>query len=242
MSTHLAPLYDLLKKGATWEWRDKQKTAFKHVKGAILTSKFLAHFDPKIPLRLECDASAVGVGTVLSHRVNGIDYPIGFRSRTLNQAERNYSQLEKEALALVFGVTRFKDYLYGNKFVLVTDHKPLKGIFNPNKTIPPMAAARIQRWALLLDNYQCVLEYRKGTDNVNADALSRLPLQTSEESKGLQENPEYVLYTDFLTSKAIPAQDLIQLTNLDPTLQQVKQWIVQGWPNILGEYQQRYHP
>lgn len=99
LATVLAPLYALLAKGTRWQWEPKQERAFQTVKEAIAASKFLAHFDPDKPLRLECDASPVGIGAVLSHRVNGVDYPIGFRSRTLTKAERNYSQLEKEALA-----------------------------------------------------------------------------------------------------------------------------------------------
>ena len=90
-----------------------------------MSAPVLAHYDPSLPLKLAADASAYGVGAVISHTYdNGIECPITFASRTLSAAEKNYSQIDKEALALVFGVQKFHPYLYGSKFVLVTDHKP----------------------------------------------------------------------------------------------------------------------
>lgn len=124
MSTTLAPFYGLLAKGTKWQWGSQQEQAFSEAKTALKKAKFLIHFDQSKTIRLECDASSFGLGAVLSHRVGGVDYPTGFKSRTLSKAEKNYSQLEKEALALVFGITRFRDYLYERPFVLVTDHKP----------------------------------------------------------------------------------------------------------------------
>ncbi|XP_072145012.1 uncharacterized protein [Dermacentor andersoni] len=241
LATRLAPLHALLSKGVKWQWSQEQEKAFQQVKQAIVASKFLAHFDPDKPLRLECDASSVGIGAVLSHRVNGVDYPIGFRSRTLTKSERNYSQLEKEALALVFGVTRFKDYLYGHQFVLVTDHKPLTGLFNPGKAIPPMAAARIQRWALFLGNYNYTLQYRKGSDHSNADALSRLPLPVMEEPRDSAAD-EYVLYAHSLEETALGAREVEHLTNRDTSLLQVKKWISQGWPSYLPQGHEHLRP
>lgn len=92
----------------------------------------------------------------------------------------------------MFGVTKFRDYLLGRSFILVTDHKPLVGLFREDHPTPLMAAARIQRWALLLGAHQCKIEYKPGPDNQNADALSRLPLNTPEEVT--EELPEYVAF------------------------------------------------
>ncbi len=98
----------------------------------------LAHYDPTLPIRLAGDASADGVGRVISHVMeDGTERPIAFASRTLLPSERNYSQVEKEALSLIFGVSKFHTYLYGRKFVLVTDHKPLTTILGHKKRIPP---------------------------------------------------------------------------------------------------------
>ncbi|KAM7309689.1 retrovirus-related Pol polyprotein from transposon 17.6 [Ixodes scapularis] len=241
LSTTLAPLYRLLAKGAQWQWDGDQERAFRKTKQAMAEAKFLVHYNPRQQLRLECDASPGGLGAVLSHRMHGKDYPIAFRSRTLTKAERNYSQLEKEALALVFGVTKFRDYLFGNRFTLVTDHKPLTALFHPERAIPQMAAARVQRWALLLAAYQYDLEYRKGNQNGNADALSRLPLPAQEEGSS-EVLTEYVLYTRGWDDQPMSAQQMATLTTRDSLLRQVKAWIYAGWPSHLRPEQHQFLP
>ena len=101
---------------------------------------------------------------------------ITFASRTLTASEQNYSQLEKEALSLIFGVRKFHQHLYSRPFVLLTDHKPLTAIFGEKTGIPSLAAARLQRWALLLSSYQYRIEYRSTSVHANADGLPRLPI------------------------------------------------------------------
>ena len=86
--------------------------------------------------------------------LNGTERPIVFASRSLTKAEQNYSQIEREALSIVWGVKKFQLYLYLKEFTLVTDHKPLTVLFNPTKAIPSMSSARIRRWALFLMDYQ----------------------------------------------------------------------------------------
>ena len=84
---------------------------------------------------------------------DGSEHPIAFASRTLTSPEKNYSQIEKEALCLTFGIKKFHKYVYGRKFTLVTDNKPLSAILGPKKGIPILAASRLQRWAILLSAY-----------------------------------------------------------------------------------------
>ena len=147
----------------------------------LTSSKVLAHFDPALPIKLAADASAYGVGAVIAHvQPDGSEKPIAFASRTLTPSERNYAQIEKEALALVFGVKKFHQFLYGRKFSLVTDHKPLMAILGPKKGIPSLAAARLQRWAVLLSAYQYEIQFKPTQSHGNADALSRLPLQSEK--------------------------------------------------------------
>ena len=116
------------------------------------------------------------LGAVISHIApSGEERPIGYASRTLSKSERNYAQIEKEAL-IVFGIKKFHQYLYGRKFTLVSDHKPLLSVLGPQSGIPTSAAARMQRWALLLSGYQYDIQYRSTTKHANADCLSRLPV------------------------------------------------------------------
>ena len=183
LATTLAPLYALLQKQKKWAWGREQKEAFQKVKDLLKSSRVLVHFDDKLPLILSCDASPYGIGAVLSHKMtNGDERPVCFASRTLTSAEQRYSQLDKEALAIVFGVKRYHQYLYGRPFELKTDHKPLTHIFNESKATPTLASARIQRWALTLGAYSYTIQYRKGEENSNADALSRLPQATSQQN------------------------------------------------------------
>ena len=95
-------------------------------------------------------------------------------SRSLTDTERKYSQIEKEALALVYAVRKFHKYIYGRQFILHTDHKPLVTIFGSKIGISGHAASRLQRWAVILLDYQLKIQYRKTTDFGEADAFSRL--------------------------------------------------------------------
>ena len=123
LSTVLHPLNNLLKCDVKWKWTAQCAEAFKLAKERLASSQVLARYDPSLPLRMAADASAYGIGAVISHVYpDGSERPIAFASRTLSSSEKNYAQIEKEALALVYGVRHFHQYLYGRHFTLVTDH------------------------------------------------------------------------------------------------------------------------
>lgn len=168
MITH--PLNELLRDGVKWKWGTEEQEAFTKLKDRLAKAPVLMHFSEELLLKLDTDASNYGVGAVISHILpNGEERPIAFASRTLGKSERNYAQIEKEALSIVFGIKKFHQYLYGRKFLLVTDHKPLISLLGPKSGIPTLAAARMQRWALLLSAYQYDIEYRSTTKHANAD-------------------------------------------------------------------------
>ena len=150
---------------------------FRSAKREITSASVLAHFDPTLPLVLAGDALAYGIGAVISHCFPDCsERPIAYASRTLSISERNYAQVEKEALVLIFGLNKFHQYLFGHTFILQTDHKPSTTILGPTKGIPSLAAARLQRWAIQLAGYLYQIEFRPTKQHCNADGLSRSPL------------------------------------------------------------------
>ena len=156
-----------------WRWTSKQQRAFTRSKQLLTSAKVLVHYDPRLDLVVAGDASAYGIGAVLSRKMpNREERPVAFASRTLSSAERNYSQVEKEVLACVFAIKKFHSYIFGRSFTLVTDHKPLLTLFGENKPISPQASARVQRWALTLAMYNYWIAFKPTTAHSNADGLS----------------------------------------------------------------------
>lgn len=141
LATCLAPLYELLKKGKCWEWLTEQEEAFQHSKKLLQSANVLVHYSADKELVLACDASPYRLGAVLLHRLeDGNERPISFMSHTLSGADKKYSHLDKEGLAVVFGIQKFHKYLYGRTFTICTDHKPLISLFNEKKPITQMGS------------------------------------------------------------------------------------------------------
>ena len=102
------------------QWKTAQETAFNEANKLLTSSKILVHYDPHKPLVLSCDVSPYGVGAVLSHKLDdGYEHPVAFASRTLSPAEKQYFQLDKEGLAIIFRVQRFYHYLLGREFTIL---------------------------------------------------------------------------------------------------------------------------
>ncbi|XP_062704251.1 uncharacterized protein K02A2.6-like [Aedes albopictus] len=177
LATLMSPIYKLLKKGVKFEWTAECREAFTRVKGEICRDITLAHFDPAAKIILTCDASNVGVSAVLSQVKNGVERPVAFASRILHASEVNYSVIDREALAIMYGLNKYFLYLVGNKFSIRTDHKPLLSLFHPHKGIPTIAASRLQRWAHFLSGFNYDIGHVSSQLNV-ADFPSRFPTES----------------------------------------------------------------
>ena len=149
----MSPLYSLLKKEAKWKWGDSENTAFTQVKEALCDRAMLAHYNRSKPVTLQVDASAVGLGAVLlQEQPEGGILPVAYASRKLKPAETRYAQIEREALAIVFGVTRFNQYLLGRFFTIMSDHKPLLSVLAKDKSVPIQVSTRLKKWAFTVSH------------------------------------------------------------------------------------------
>ncbi|XP_022779630.1 uncharacterized protein K02A2.6-like [Stylophora pistillata] len=230
-SSKVQPLYQLLGNKTEWLWSKECEISFLRAKEVLSSEKVLVHYDPQKPLKLSVDASPYGIGAVLSHLMeDGSERPVGFASRTLNSGERNYAQIEKEGLAIIFGIKRFQLYLYGRKLTLVTDHQPLTRIFGPKSKVPPLAAARLQRWAVLLPGYDFDITFKTSADNANTDFFSRFPLQSLPDDEPLDPDMHYVFAT-VTDELPVTAAEIAEGTKTDSLLVKVYEYTSSGWPS-----------
>ena len=226
-----APLNRLLRKAVEWKWIKECDQVFLQIKEKLGSAETLVHFNPSLPTVLTADASSIGIGAVISHRYpDGSEKAIAHASKTLTPTEKNYSQIEWEALALIYGIKKFHQYLWGRKFTLQTDHKPLTTIFGKKKGIPPTTAGHLQRWALILMGYSFDIEYKSTKIFGNADGLSRLPVGPDRGFDTHKINVTELLQVENLEELPVKASDLATETNKDPILKQVKQFTLKGWP------------
>ena len=176
LSSLLAPLNRLLQDIVQWDWFEDGAHAFAPIKKHLSASPVLTHNRNDLLLVLEVNASPYGIGGCLFHLLeDGQKKPIYIVSRSLLPAEKNYSQIDREALAIVLAVRRLRQFLYDRHFVLRTDHKPLLCILGEHVGLANTVAACLQRWAVIPATYDYTIQHIKGSENIVADFLSRLP-------------------------------------------------------------------
>lgn len=170
-STVAAPITSLLKgrkKGQPIIWTPEAESAFAEIKLRMTTAPVLASPDFDLPFFIQTDASDVGVGVMLFQKIDGVEHPIAFASRALTAAERKYSSTERELIGVIFGVEKFRGFVEGTKFTVITDCSSLTWLHRLREP-----TGRLSRWCLRLSQFDFDVQHRPGTQNVIPDALSR---------------------------------------------------------------------
>ena len=221
LATIKEPLTRLLKKHAKFAWTIEQQNAFKVIEDILCEEVMLCAYDPKKSLSLHCDASPVGVGAVLEQEGT----PILFISKTLSSAERGYAQIEREALAIVWAIKRLHKYLYGNRFTLYCDNRPLCHIFSPEKSLSATVAGRLQRWAIFLMGYCYTIKNVSSRENMVADALSR-HVEMEKSCKTFD-----VRSINYSAGAGINMESIRKEYARDSTMQSLLKYIRSGWPS-----------
>ena len=183
-ATIAAPLNELIRKyePERISWSEGCNRAFCELKGRLLSYPVLRNVNFSLPFTLQVDASDVGVGAVLSQiDEEGMDHPVAYFSRKLLPREQKYATVEKECLAIKLGIEKFSVYLMGREFTIQTDHRALQWLSKCQNL-----NSRLTRWSIALQSYKFKVLHRRGTENANADALSRIPVAIKIRGKGCE--------------------------------------------------------
>lgn len=205
------PLNCLLKKDVDFHWSDEQEQAFVSLKERLVDRPVLAVYDPFAETELHTDASRIGIGGILLQRSNPKEAfrPVAYYSRQTSPEEKNFHSYELETLAVVCSLKKFRVYLLGRDFKIITDCAALRSTFVKRDLIP-----RIARWWLLIQEFQCTIEYRPGAKMSHVDALSRNPIENAE----IQDLDQYPSVLSIISS-----EDWLQTLQLgDSELRRIK--------------------
>ena len=217
--TTLAPLYDLLKMDAKWTWGPKKQESFNYWKQMLCSCEVVVHYDTAKPLLLIWDASTYGICAVLAHQMeHGSERPIVYHSRSHAQNEWNYAQIDCESQAIISGLTKFHQYIWGRPVTTVTDQKPLLGVLGPNKAVPQMISLHMQWWALKLSAFEYDLVNHPGATIPQADVPCHLPTGASPWDVPVPVDTIHIMNLDM---SPVTSSDIRQETRRDPVLSQV---------------------
>lgn len=225
LASNTIHLRELLKKEILWHWDSRHESEFKNLKELITKAPVLTYYDQNKVLTLTVDASKSGIGCALCHNSN----PIAYASATLTNCQQNYAQIEKELFAILVGCTKFHQYIYGQRIIVETDHRPLVPLFTkPLYSVP----ARLQRFMMRLQAYDLEVRYKPGKQMFLADTLSRaaLPNNVLEEI-----DEDLKLHCNLVLSNINIDQDSLELikkaAEADKAITIVRDYVKNGWPN-----------
>uniref|UniRef100_A0A1I8BHL0 RNA-directed DNA polymerase n=1 Tax=Meloidogyne hapla TaxID=6305 RepID=A0A1I8BHL0_MELHA len=212
------PLDKLLQKNIEWKWEDEQETSFEKIKSILSSDLLLTHFDPQFEIIVTADASNYGVGAMISHKFpDGSEKAIEYASKSLSQSEKNYGQIEKEGLALVFAVQKFHKMLFGRKFKLRTDHKPLYGKMGMADSLSRLINNSIENE----DKIIALVEFDSGPpDEINQ----------------VEDTVKHVLNI-MLEELPVDNKQIRIETENDQILKKVKEYICNGWPKQVENHE-----
>ena len=246
-----SPLRDLVKKDNEFIWDDQvHGHALDQVRQILSQPPLLKFFDPKVTPVLQCDASMHGLGACLLQN----NQPVAYASRSLTQTEIHYAQIEKEMLAIVFGMEKFETYLYGRKVFVESDHKPLEAILKKSLLNAPK---RLQRMMLRLQHFDFEVQYKQGPLMFLADTLSRAttPMGKTDETIGTSHvmqlhsirstteiEVEEIDMLRNLSVKDTTVSQIRQATEADSVLRELKTVIKNGWPCKRSDVSPVLHP
>lgn len=219
-----APLRELLKDKVLFHWSEEHDKAFEKIKHLLCSAPVLKIFDSNKIIVIQCDSSKDGLGACLLQD----NHPVSFVSRSLTETEQNYAQIEKEMLAITFAVKKYHNYIYGRKFIIHTDHKPLTSIVN--KSISNIST-RLQRLLIKLLKYQYEIKYVPGKLMYLADTLSRSYLKDK-----VEDDPEMMEVIHSLKYFPLSKNRMNQFktaTQEDDDLKVVYEYCKEGWPDKL---------
>jgi hypothetical protein len=219
-------LCNLLAKDVPFDFNDKCLMAFEILKKTLTSTPIIQPPNWGLPFEIMCDASDYAMGAVLGQRVEKLPHVIYYASKTLNDAQLNYSTTEKELLAVVFALDKFRSYLLGSKVVVYSDHAALKYLLSKK-----YAKSRLIRWILLLQEFDIEIRDKKGSENVVADHLSRLVVDFNDDVVPIAETfPDEQL----MHISQIPAPWFADIVNYLVTAQIPSHWTKQDRSKFLA--------
>lgn len=235
MSDKTEPLRNLLKKDVIFEWNSEVQQAYDNIKKDLINSPVLQFFDINKQTTVSVDASQAGLGAVLLQN----RLPCAYASKAMTETQTRYAQIEKELLAVCFGLERFHYYIFGKPIIVETDHKPLVPIFKKPLNKCP---GRLQRMLVQLKKYDIEVVYKPGKELHIADALSRAYDKNDKYTGWSEEIESQICSVNYVNATKEKIKQLLEHTDKDEELKLLKEIILRGWPNDSKSINERIRP